>query len=918
MKKFLPFFQLAALCLFFSMAAHSVYLVEWFSDRFMLGPNDGLSQMMPFKSMLYEQYTSGEFFYSPLFGLGSGTYSWLSYYFSTSIIFVLTVGFFYIFELSGIIAEADPLFWAHAAVFINIARLAAVLFIAYLVFRYMKFDRLPAFLGAAVYGLSSMYFRHAVYWEFYADAYLWLPLLILGIEKIFREGRPGWFMAAAAISMIDNFYLAYVNFLVSGIYILFRLFMPLIENEIRRGKALILFVVSGLIGAGISAVSFIPAVHAFLNNHRPGYVLEVDWLALHDNILFTSSYVILPAAFVGMAFAVPLFRDPQFCFFASIVLFGIVLHYSPQIASVFNGFSAPQYRWEYFMSFTAGGAVAAGYSKLTMLKVKHFAIAGALALTVYGLFALTDTRLELQPAIIITTTATCLLIFLLFALAVRRHSKRGQAAVVALMVLASLAAGYQFLVALANDGVTIQFPLLLGVLGSSLFTFMLLVRGVSDPSKKGEAAAFIVITLLFLANGFQYVILVKGGDTELVTEEFMTGEEYDDPEINRLLAEIKERDAFPFYRIDWMEGIRNNTALVQDFHGVSAYSSILNDQVLQFYLTDLEVDMGRESVSRYATLGKRANLHSLLVANYTILARDDENVPANVKAVLESENFIVYENQLPLPFLRSTSNAYSEESLAAEPMIRREHAMLTGVILKDPENQAQLPPSPEQLDFDVIGVDATYEDEVLDITGESGGIDLVFENPVPPESDLYVAMHLFNLSEDQRFTIHINDYKTSRKSNVSIYKTFVDDLTLRLPAADTVRIRLRQGTYVLKGVTVYEESYDVLREASAEAADDNHFEWNGSRIDAEFNNEANDEFIVLPVPYEIGWSAEINGTQVEVLEANYAFMAVPAVPGRNDITLTYRPPHFRKSLLISVISLVGGVAYLWKRRKLAE
>ncbi|WP_422122493.1 YfhO family protein [Planococcus sp. X10-3] len=915
MKKFLPFFQFAALCLFFSVAAHAIYLFEWSNDRFMLGPNDGLSQMMPFKSMLYEQYTSGEFFYSPLFGLGSGTYSWLSYYFSTSVIFVVTVGFFYIFELLGIITEADPLFWAHAAVFINIAKLAAVLFIAFLVFRYMKFDRVPAFLGAAVYGLSSMYFRHAVYWEFYADAYLWLPLLILGIEKIFREGRPGWFMAAAAITMIDNFYLAYINFLVAGIYILFRLFMPLVENEIKRSKALILFLVSGLFGAGISAFSFIPAVHAFLNNHRPGYVLDIDWLMFHDNILFTSSYVILPAAFVGMAFAYPLYRDPKFRFFASIVLVGIVLHYSPQIASVFNGFSAPQYRWEYFMSFTAGGAVAAGYSRLALLQVKHFAMAGAMALIVYGLFALADSRLELQPAIVFIATAMCLLIFLLFALAVKRQSKRGQAAVLALMAAASLAAGYQFFVALANDGVTIQFPLFLGVLGSSLFAFMLLVRGVSDPSKKREAAAFIVITLLFLANGFQYVILVKGGNTELVTEEFMTGEEFDDPEIRELLAEIKDRDAFPFTRIDWMEGIRNNTPIVQDFHGVSAYSSILNDQLLHFYLNDLEVDMGRESVSRYATLGKRANLHSLLLANYTILARDDENVPANVEAILESENFIVYENQLPLPFLRATSNAYSEESLADEPMLRREHAMLTGVILKDPAVQAQLQPPSEQLAFDIVGVDATYEDEVLNITGERGGIDLVFENPVPAESDLYVAMHLFSLAEDQRFTIHINDYKTSRKSNVSIYKTFVDDLTLRLPATDTVRMWLRQGTYELTGLTVYEEPYDVLRTASAEAAEDNRFEWNGSRIHADFNNADNEEFIVLPVPYEVGWTAEINGEQAEVLEANYAFMAVPAMPGRNDITFTYRPPHFWKSLLISVVSLVGGVVYLWKRRR---
>ena len=910
MRKLLPFFQLAVLCLFLSMAAHAVYLVEWSGNRFMLGPNDGLSQMMPFKSMLYEQYTSGEFFYSPLFGLGSGTYSWLAYYFSTSVVFVVTVVFFYILEIIGLIAEPDLLFWAQAAVFINIARLAAALFIAYLVFRYMQFDRVPAFLGAAVYGLSSMYFRHAVYWEFYADAYLWLPLLILGIEKVFREGRPGWFLVAIAVSMIDNFYFAYINFLLAGIYILFRLFMRLSVNEIKRNQAVFLFGLSGLIGAGISAASFIPAVHAFLNNHRPPYAHDTEWLAFHDNILFTSSYVILPAAFIGMVFILPLLRDPAFRFFASLVLFCIVLHYSPQIGSMFNGFSAPQYRWEYFLSFTAGGAVAAGFRKLPALALKHFTVAGGLALLVYGLFALADERLSIQPLTVFLAVGACVLILVLFALAVKRNSNKGQAAVIVLMALGFLAAAYQFLLAVAEEGVTIGMPLFLGILGSALFTFMLLLRAVREPSKRGEAVAFIIFTLLILANGFQYLLLVKSGDTELVSEQYITGEEYDDPEINALLVEIKERDDFPFFRIEWMEGIRNNTPLVQDFHGVSAYSSILNDEVLDFYLTELEIDMGRESVSRYATLGKRSNLHSLLLGNYTILPRDEENVPANFEPILESQNYLVYENQLPLPFLRSTSNAYSEESLAGEPVLRREHAMLAGVVLKDPEVPAQLPPAPEEVSGEIIGVEATYKDEMLDITGESGGIDIVLQESVPAESDLYVAMHLVSLTEDQRFTIHINSYKTSRKSNASIYKTFVDDLTLRLPATDTIRIRLRQGTYRLTELAVYEEPYAVLRAEAAGAKGGNEFEWNGSRIDADYLNEENDEFIVLPVPYEVGWTAEVNGVRAEVLEANYAFLAVPAAPDLNEITLTYRPPHFWKSLLISVVSLLVAVVFL--------
>lgn len=910
MRKLAPVLRIAFIFLLLSTAAHAVYLMEWSENRFMIGPNDGLSQMLPFKKLLYEQYTSGEFFYSPFFGLGSGTYSWLSYYFSTSIVFIITVGFFFILELLGIIGQPDILFFAHAAVFINIARLAAVLLITFLVFRYMKFKPVPAFLGASVYGLSSMYFRHAVYWEFFAGAYLWLPLLIFGAEKIFREKRAGWFLFAVALSMIDNFYFAYINFLLTGIYIVFRLFLPLEHNEIKRSSAAILFVISGVIGAGFSAVSFIPSVFAFLNNHRPAYMHEIEWWDLHDNILFTSSFVIVPAAFAVLVFAFPLFRDRKFRFFTSLVLFCILLHYSPQVASVFNGFSAPQYRWEYFISFTAGGAVAAGFSKLSWLTMKHFMAAGSFALFVYGLFALADSRLEIQPALLFSAIAISLLIFVLFALALKKNSKKGQAAVFVVIFLVILVAGYQFAIAVADNNITIQFPLFLGVLGSALFTFILFARTVHDQSKKGMAIAFIIVTLLSLANGFQYVLLVKSGNTQQVSEEYIKGEDYDDPAIRGLLAEIDKRQPDSFHRIGWMEGERNNTPIAQDFHGLSAYSSILNEEILHFYLYELEIDMARESVSRYATLGKRANLHSLLLGNFIILPLGDESIPANFEQIITSENYVVYENQLPLPFVRSATAVYSEETLAGQPVLMREHAMLEGVVLKNPAAEATLPSAPKELAFDVDVEEASFADGMLEVTGESGGIDLLLNDSIPAESDLYITFNLVNLTPDQGFSLSVNSYETSRKSNISVYKTFVDDLTIRIPADDTVRIRVPEGNYELTELAVYEEPYDVLRAEASQEAGDHKFEWDGSRIVAEYSNDGNDDYIVFPVPYEIGWTARVNGEKEKVLEANYAFLAVPASPGMNEIKLTYRPPHFGKSLLITVISLLAGIVYL--------
>lgn len=898
-------------CLLLSACAHAVFLRELLNDRFMAGPNDGLSQMLPFKKLLYDQYTSGEFFYSSLFGLGGDTYSGLAYYFSTSFVFLLTVTAVFLLESTEIIGPPDILFWAHAAVFINIVRLAAVLFLGNALFRYMKFGPLPAFLGACVYAFSNIYFRHATYWEFFADAYLWLLLLIFGVEKILREKQSGWFMLAVAVSMIDNFYFAYVNFLLVGIYIAFRLLLPLEENETPKGTAISKFLISGSLGAGISAVSFIPAVYAYLNNHRPPYTHDIPWFGFIDNILFTSSFAVLPAFFVLLVFAFPLYGERKFRFFAFLVLFLVLLHYSSKAASMFNGFSAPQYRWEYFMAFAAGGAAAAGFSSLQRLTLKHVAIAGGFSLLLYGLMASIDPEIGVKRNILILVISSALALFSAYVWALQKQSKTGQAAVLFLLTLGILASGYQFLLALMEQGRTVQLPLFLGVMGIALFTFMLFAKAVCKEINSKAAAAFLVLTLLFSVNGSEYVLLVIRGETQTVTEELITGPDYSDPEVLGLIGALYQEETDPLFRIEWMEGVRNNTPIALNFHGLSAYSSILNEQVLQFYLADLEIDMGRESVSRYATLGKRANLHSLFQGQYSILSNEDPNVPAGFAAKHESEHLIAYENRYPLPFIRPASAVYSEEVLEHEPVLRREHAMLTGVILKDTDISSPLPTPPKKLTYEIQGENAVYENGLLDVAGETGGLNLLLTEKAAPESDLYVSFHLENLAMDAFFPLTVNSYRTTRKANVSVYKTFADDLTIRIPADESIRIRMPQGLYQLTELEVFEEPYDVLKTEAAKEQAVQQVQWDDSRLDAEYLNTANAPYLTMPIPYEIGWTAKVNGKKVDVLEANYAFLAIPAENGLNKVSLVYRPPHFYKSLLLSLFSLIAAAIY-WR------
>lgn len=850
--------KLIIFSLIMAVLGHAVFLYQWTQNTFMVGVGDGIAQMMPFKRLLYDQYTSGEFFYSFSFGLGAGTYSELAYYYATSIVFIISVVVIWVFQSLGLLGETDVLFWANASVFISIIRLAVILFITSHLFLYMRFSPLLAFLGASIYGVTGMYFRHVVFWEFFADAFLWLPLLILGIEKIFREQKPGWFLVAVALSMFDNFYFSYINFLLSGLYILFRLFIPLAAAETGKAKALLTFLVTGIIGFGISAVSFIPAVYAYMNNHRPPFEQDIPWIGFFDNILFTSRYFVPPTLFIILLCAFFLYRNNNFRFFALLSITGIAFHYSPVIASAFNGFSAPQYRWEYFLSFLAAGVILVGLDQLHKFTLRTFSAAAIPAVALYLAYAVFDSSMNLVSFLSLFTWGSLILTLVLMFCYIKYKT--------------------------------------------DVFKTVLI--------------GFLFIWLLITANFYQVDKLLQDGNTAETTEELLTGPEYDDPEIRGLLEEIHAREGDLLYRVDYMEGLRNNTPIVQDYHGVSAYSSILNRNLLYFYLYDLEIDMGRESVSRYATLGKRANLHSMLQGKYIILPSSDRDAPFGFSQVTASDNYTVYENEHVLPFARTASTVYHEDQLAFLPPLVREHAMLRGVVL-DGDQQGE----PLSLTGDVTSrfyieeVGATFDNGILEVTRDSGGINLVREEASNLAGDIYVSFKLVNSAEDAGFALTVNDYRTTRKSNASIYKTHVDDLTIRIPADDAIRIRLPAGTYQLSEIELYEEDYSLLKEKTEEPSGLSHIDIDGSRVEALYDNADNEDFLILSIPYERGWNASVNNSNTEVLRANYGFIAIEMDEGENEIELHYRPPFFVPSLIATVISSLLAVFYVFYRRK---
>ncbi|MFN2747893.1 YfhO family protein [Bacillus sp. z60-18] len=853
------------ICLFFissfviSVIAHFFFLIEWAHGRYMTGNGDGLAQMVIFKSFLYDQYKNGNFFYAYSFGLGGGIYSQLGYYFTTSFVFIASFAAVFVMELLHMTNNTDALFWAQAAVFISVIKLTLVIFIASYAFHMLAKQKLAAFTGAVLYGTSVIYFRHTVFWEFFSDAMLWLPLLVAGAEKIIRDRRPGLFITACSVTLFNNFYFAYINLIFIAIYVIFRWLVQLDEHEEARWKQFRMFAVSCLISFGISAVSFVPAVYGFLNNLRPPYDQAVPLYDLTDNILFSSRIILLPAVFLLFLFVLSFYRNKTFRVFAAISMVLIILHYSPLAASAFNGFSAPQNRFEYLLAFTIGGAVAVGITELKRIRLKEIFCSSVIVLCIY---IATVWKKDLDLSLLKNWSILALLM---------------------LTIAVFAAAGLKYK------------------------RWHLLFHGC------------ILASSVVIANTYEKYVLSEGSDIQSVTKSYLTSNEYNGKEQRELLENIKKDDGGdPYTRIDWMNGVRNNTPMLQRFNGFSAYSSILNKDLLLFYWKDLQIDMGRESVSRYATMGDRANLYSLLYGKYYMTEKENApDVPYGFEKMDESEHYDVYKNKYTLPFIRTADTVFSEKDLADSSVLAREHAMLEGIVLDNGKGNTE-PPQERNIikEAKLKTKGASYENGVLKVTEKKGGIDLIPpQSSLADEGDYYVGFYLKSLAKDQFFNLQVNDYVTSRKSNQSIYKTGVYDLTIRVKKAKKIAIRLPKGTYQLEHLTLYEEDYQTLKKEAAKKAPDAEMTWQQNKLTISYNNQNGDRYMMLPIPFEKGWELTVNGKKQPVQKANYSFIGFSIDKGDNDIQLVYYPPYFKESLAVTIIALAAGIWYSRRRRK---
>ncbi len=845
--------QLFNVLIFIGLAVigHSFYIYRFLKDgTIFTGPNDGLEQMLPMQLYLYQKITSGKWFYDMDFGLGGDFYTDLAYYYSTSVVFFINVICVKYLDIFLNLKTDTIQFWAVNAFYISIAKSAAAMYVTYAYLRYIKVNHLSAILGAFLFLTSAIYFRFTLYWSFFSDVFIFLPMLLLGIERYIQQGKKGVFITAAALTFINNFYFSYYQVLFGVVYFLIRHIFRAPDDQTSRLHQWTGFIVMSVLGLGISMFSFFYGVKGFLQNDRAPFDDPIQLFSKmdqHANIFYDNYLVIVLYITIQSLLTFKFYKHYFYRLFALMTLALIYLSFMPFIDSVFNGFSAPQKRWHYLLTFFSSGLIALYIARFKTISLQNYIYSVIPGLIIVILsYMYIDKKVDWIWFLPVTT-----LLGLLVLLAKEQSLK--QAAYIGLI----LSVVCLDLVVVKDHNIYDNYN-----------------PGINDRAKMSYIESSVY-------NSAQQQHIIDDLRTQLK----------------------------PGERIDWRVLEQDNTPMYQSFNGVSLYSSIFDGNIIDFYYNQLKINIKEESISRYAAFQERSNLESLFNVRFLVRKDYQKQIPENFKLIKTEGSYKVYENMLMMPVVRITNNITQAGTLN-EP-IDREHAMLEGIVLNDKATNYQLPASANLLSQSRVvpsGASWLKENSELKVDPPSGGIVVTLpKEAVKQYKDFYIDMDVTLISDESNIQINVNGYANNRLFRTSKYRTHQDNLLYRVkPKNGKILVGMTHGTYRFKINGIYGEDYSTLTKA---AGSNNHlFSEDGNQMTVTLNNPK-DGYLLTPIVYRDGLTATVDGRRVPVERANYLMSAVKVASDNHEVTFKYTPPYFYWMLLLSLISLLLSIVY---------
>lgn len=716
---------------------------------------------------------------------------------------------------------------------------------------------LTAFSSAyALCGWTISYFWN-IMWH---DAVVLLPLIVLGLYKMFKEKKPLLYCLSLAICLISNFYAGYFVCLFL-IFFAPILYVSITERVTLKNfwSAVWRFAVYSLIGGGLSAFLTLSTYITLQKSSATGGTFPKKFQVMNDMFDFISRFLVAPNPNIrdGMAnvycgifiaMLIPLFFLCKKIRLREKVAYGIGLAImyvslsSRMMTYIWHGFHFPNqipYRQAFLISFLV---VIMGYKVLRNLK--------------------SFTKRELM--------VPCLSMIAFLIL----YEKIGEGEE------GYLAMGLSFLF---------------------LIIYTAVMRVIAEGKKSAmfqQILLFCVLTAEIATSTFATVSLVAANES--FTGWNFYGSHYD--EVQDLLEDSEAQSEYGFERSEIYPANICNQPALYNMKGISIFTSTARESFVTFVKNLGFHNNGINSMRSYGmtevtcTLFGVRNIYDINknspipvcfeeVENGTSL-RQLSNPDALALGYMVDEDVLTYHmDQVSVPFI--STSAFIQSMGVTDPVyteVDLSFGELNSMVADAGNNRTGYK-------FNLTG-------------GTKASVEVIPEN-VPDGAHLYLYAVS---SKAPSVKIEDTDISTEETTSTNISARTYQIIDIGYASDDRAKkVTLTfsadnlSGNIWIQCAYVNEEAYSEMLEKLGDeqmkvvSYDSTHVE---GVVTAK-----EDGALFLTIPYDESWTAKVDGVNAEIIPVDDAFMAIQLPAGTHNISLEYYPAKFKLCVAISLASL---------------
>lgn len=745
--------------------------------------------------------------------------------------------------------------------------------------------------GAMTYVFCYWALLNAAKHPYFLNPMIYLPLLILGIEKILHRKRPYLLIFAVFLSAVSNFYFFYILVMLTVIYVAVRMFC-FRKNLRTLFRMLLSITVYSFVGVMAAAVILLPVLYAFLSDARMS--VNGNWPLLYPWRYYQKLPVLFftPASvnWLCMGFSIPVFpavcmlvkRRRQHSILFCLAVICLLAALLPIPGKFLSACSFIGNRYSFAL------ALAAAYT-LTVLWEPMLALTRKDCLFLFAAAAI-----EL---------ALCLL---------PSHAHPVRAALFPSMTLLLLWILYPGM----EDG-------------KPLFSYL---------RRKQFMFAFVLFSV-FCNSYLKYHV------DDYVSEHVKT-EDLNNHLYANETAAIKKAAAADdyngFYRYSG-RSLTSNAGLIAALSSTRYYWSLSNAAV-----SDFRNALAMREYIQYNYMGydDRAALLSLAgVRYYASPAKDAGRAPYGFSdpdtiRIAHAPAYCIYRNDHVLPIAYTYDSYLDKPTWDTLPPLKKQSAMLqTALLHTDPDtsqslkNFKQAVPrfTDQKVPFRIVcHKDVSLKDNCFTVTSDFASATIQFY--AEPDSETYLSLQGFDfvsanpaetmaalkLTASNGTSKKLTYYNANDPRQYNNRHDFTVCFGYDKQAVTSATIRFSNaGTYSFDALEVLCQPMDGYAEQISRLSEDALDEVTIG-VDSVSGSIAlnRPKILCLSIPYSAGWNAVVDGKKAVLHRANLKNMALLLDAGKHQIELYYRTPLQKEGWIVSICGLlVIAVVCIYTERK---